>query len=330
MKTLERLLKDPRLGIVLAVLVAFGIGMQVGRKTSQITPMPSRSNGLREGGYKYISPLLLCSTENRDVNEDTVMTSEITDYINHAPEKDVSVYFFRIKDRRWSGVNEDETFSPASMLKVPTVAAVLKYAESHNDFLSTEILYDGSFDDNGAEYFKPQKSIQPGHKYTVEELLEYTIVDSDNNAVKLLHNVIDSREFTNIYISLGMQIPQDPSDFMSPKNYSLFLRLLYNSTYLTRPMSEKILRLMVESHFTQGLTSGIPSTIETAHKFGEWRVINSEGVSQESELHDCGIVYQPNNPYVLCVMTRGDHFEGLAPEIRDISKIVHDRVMSYQ
>jgi hypothetical protein len=61
---------------------------------------------------------------------------------------------------------------------------------------------------------------------------------------------------------------------------------------------------MSQSSFTQGIVAGTPSSTVVAHKLGLVVIQNSNGVTTEHELHDCGIVYA-NNPYLLCVMTRG-------------------------
>jgi hypothetical protein len=44
------------------------------------------------------------------------------------------------------------------------------------------------------------------------------------------------------------------------------------------------------------------------------------------QLHDCGIIYRANNPYVICIMTKGLDQSVLAQVIADISKIVYDYV----
>jgi hypothetical protein len=67
-----------------------------------------------------------------------------------------------------------------------------------------------------------------------------------------------------------------------------------------------------------------------SHKFGV-RNILADGAKPTDEptareLHDCGIIYYPNNPYFLCVMTRGKDFPTLEGVIKDISKIAWDEV----
>ena len=66
-----------------------------------------------------------------------------------------------------------------------------------------------------------------------------------------------------------------------------------------------------------------------AHKFGENTDIDlTTGTQVDKELHDCGIVYVPQKPYLLCVMTRGQDFNSLTNVISSISKIVYNLVTS--
>jgi beta-lactamase class A len=188
------------------------------------------------------------------------------------------------------------------------------------------VYYDGSFDDSKAQYFKPQKLIQAGHSYTIDELLTYAIAYSDNNAERLLDQSFEPSTLNNIFLNLGIQIPAQPQDFMTTETYAEFLRLLYNSTYLSPEMSDKALGLMAQPDFPQGLEAGIPQSVQVAQKFGERQVLTPNGMLLYRELHDCGIVYAQNDPYVLCVMTRGQDFNVLASIIANVSKISYDYV----
>lgn len=310
---------------VLGAFVVLILGFFLGRNSA-----PSVFNSpLREAGYQYIAPVLLCNPSmDQKSNENVLLSNKLDDYRITAPEKDISVYYMDLTSYSWAGINVDEKFAPASMMKVPTMVTILRYAESHPEILQKKIYYDGSFDDNTAEYFKPQQSIQPGHWYTVDELLTYTIGYSDNNAVRLLDTqTIDLHDLMNIYIDLGIKLPANSQDIISPETYSLFLRLIYNGTYLDRHMSEKAIALLLLSDFPEGIKSGVPAAIEVANKFGERQLTDPATLAiEDRELHDCGIVYAPK-PYVLCIMTRGNDFQKLKTEIADISKIVYHAVI---
>ncbi len=321
---LNNLSRHKNILIAVGCIIFLYTGIVIGRDSNQ----PEKPHVLREGGFQYINPILLCNPNIDEVTTpDNVLTSKLRGYANSAAEKDIAVYYLSLSDYTWAGININESFSPASMLKVPTMVAILRYAEIHPEILTKEIYYDGSFDDNKAEYFKPIQSIKPRNSYTVDQLVSYMIEYSDNNATRLLNAVpFNKKDITNVYTDLGIEPPTTLGDFMSPKTYSLFLRLLYNSTYLNREISEKGLKLMAAPDFPRGLQSGVPTPIEVAQKFGERQFFTSDGKLKVRELHDCGIVYASSGPYALCVMTRGNDFEKLASEIRDISKLVYETV----
>lgn len=164
-------------------------------------------------------------------------------------------------------------------------------------------------------------------------MLERMIVESDNNAFALLYQNINEKELKEVYTDLGLSIPENEkenlTDFMSVKAYASFFRVLYNSSYLNREMSEKALEWLTRSTFSLGLRAGVPETIPIAKKFGE-RNFSDDTFDPNSlkEIHDCGIVYYPDHPYLLCVMTKGKDYEKLASVIKDISKIVFKKVVS--
>jgi beta-lactamase class A len=107
---------------------------------------------------------------------------------------------------------------------------------------------------------------------------------------------------------------------MNIKEYVSLFRVLFNVSYLNKEASEKALELLTRVEFKDGLPAGLPANIVVAHKFGE-RIVN--GLSQ---LHDCGIVYYPSHPYLICIMTRGADFTQLSKHIQEISKITYDEM----
>jgi beta-lactamase class A len=99
--------------------------------------------------------------------------------------------------------------------------------------------------------------------------------------------------------------------------------VLYYSTYLNKDYSEKALELLSNTEFTQGLVAPLPRSVTVAHKFGERAL--PDGTNQ---LHDCGIVYYPGHPYLLCIMTKGPDFKDLTQAIQQISSKVYSEATS--
>jgi hypothetical protein len=84
-------------------------------------------------------------------------------------------------------------------------------------------------------------------------------------------------------------------------------------------MSEKALSLLAATTFAYGLTAGLPPGVRAAHKFGE-RILADPARMQ---LHDCGIVYAGNSPYLLCIMTQGPDQVALTGIMSDVSRLVY-------
>jgi beta-lactamase class A len=106
------------------------------------------------------------------------------------------------------------------------------------------------------------------------------------------------------------------------RGYSGFFRILFNASYLNKDDSEYILSLLAQSDFTDGLVAGVPSGVPVAHKFGE-RELSDSSLDQ---IHDCGIVYYPGHPYLLCVMTEGHNTAKQISAIKQISAAVYHEV----
>ena len=121
-----------------------------------------------------------------------------------------------------------------------------------------------------------------------------------------------------------MERPTEEADgqFQSAYKVASPFRILYNATYLGQDLSELALEFLAQSEFRSGLVAGVPAGIVVAHKFGE----KADAASGQVQLHDCGIVYHPANPYLLCVMSRGPDFESLDDLIADVSRTVYAEV----
>ena len=123
-----------RLGAV--VISSFIIGATVG----WVIPHNSDASVLTEksvrlsGVYPLISPLLLCgSNEPKDLGDYKSLNADLLSSIADAKLKNTvssaSVYFRR--STQWIGINENDKYAPASLLKVPVMIAY--FSEAEND-----------------------------------------------------------------------------------------------------------------------------------------------------------------------------------------------------
>lgn len=282
--------------------------------------------------YEYVSPLLMCgmSEQVESSSFETLKESVETDLASIVrPTDTVSVYFRELNSGEWFSINEDEKFSPASLLKVPLYIAYMKMAESEPEVLNTELTLD-ELDRDENQNFKPERPLSPGQSYKVSELLTAALTESDNNATAALNANMDVNFKNEVYTDLGLDIPPDNADeeFMSAKDYSHFFRILYNASYLSDKDSEDTLKVMSQARFPDGLAGALPNDITISEKFGERQLNDIDSDARLYELHDCGIIYT-NSPYLLCVMTKSpDSFEHLSELIQTISQTVYNEMTS--
>ena len=270
-------------------------------------------------------PLLECDTGRAETPAFHPMADAMRAYATaqeHTPGVEhVAVYFRDLNEGRWLGVNDELPFSPASLLKVSMLIAWLHYADLHTDALDRPLTVASAAADD-FQNIRPTAPLEVGRSYPARELLEAMIVDSSNTATIALATGLDPRFLNGTFEDLGMLVPRKrpPEDFMSVREYASFFRVLYNASYLSQANSERALQILTKSAFKDGLVAGVPTGVRVAHKFGE-RVVGEN----KRQLHDCGIVYFPQHPYVLCVMTRGTSFDALKGAIRDAAALVYQQ-----
>ncbi len=319
--------------LVLGILAAFGLGVMLSLLWN--TPgafTQSRALRLQQSIYPLINPLLLCNVyEPQNNNEDKKLETAISEFIKEKKTDEevsaMSVYLIQYKTGQWVGVNENDRYDPASMLKVPIMLAYYHAAEQNPSLLKRTVQFNGD-DQNTEEYFKSPDTIKPGKTYTIEQLIESMIINSDNTAAVLLQHELDQSALAETYTDLGLPLPESGPNvqYLTPKLYAFFLRVLYNSTYLSNANSQKALELMAKSKVSM-LRDGLKDTI-VADKFGERTLQNTQGVVLDRELHDCGIIYKKDNPYLLCVMSQGNtnDFPTLQKNITDLSALVYENI----
>ena len=277
-----------------------------------------------KGDYSFINPLLECFSEKSDTPENYKLQKNIEELVSKKIKEnkitEASVYFRDLANGPWIGINENEKFTPASLLKVPIMISYYTLAERDPMILNREIEIPENYDNNAIPNIKPEKKVESKKKYTIQKLIDSMIIESDNLAANTLLSNLPENVLSKTFTDLGLELPtvEKPDNYMTVKDYSSFFRVLYNASYLNKYYSEKSLELLSKTKYNNGLVAGLPINIKTSHKFGERK---NEEVDQ---LHDCGIIYKNNKDYLLCVMTRGNDFNKLSETIKDISKLVYD------
>ena len=319
----------------LFIVTVFFLGIAIGlflHKINTLKEKPKESFQLEHlypANGHLVNPLLgVDNPEGADAKLEGIKYS-VQAYIRGRKEKGdvsrVSVYIRDLSKGAWVGISADDNFAAASLLKVPLLIAYLKMAEEDPAFLGKQLKYENALN-LPPQNVAPGKTLQLGDSYTIDQLLRYLIVYSDNVASEFLLNNLDPKYFSGVFSDLQLSVPDlEGGEYqISAKGYATFFRVLYNATYLNAQLSEKAIKLLSESEFNGGIVAGVPAGLTVAHKFGERKYQTKDLMTESAQLHDCGIVYYPQRPYLLCVMTKGRDMDVLKGVIRDISKIVYE------
>ncbi len=254
----------------------------------------------------------------------------VQEQVDNDEASSVSVYFRDLDNGHWFGLREDEKFSPESQLKIPILIAYFKWAETNPLVLRKKILFRSAGVRIAPRYLKSPKPLEAGSQYSVNDLLLRMTAYSDNDAYTLLLANLPPAYLHKVAKELYVNYDPDVTgDSLTLSAYASYFRVLFNASYLSEEMSEKALRYLARSVFRDGMASGIPADVNIASKAGERviRIVDSEGLPAEVlQLHEFGIIYHPERPFLLGITARGSDFRKLARVIRDITSLVSSEV----
>jgi len=280
---------------------------------------------LRLPGVSLVRPLVMA-----DLAEESRVFSPVKQRIQQCVDEakaaqkvtDVSVYFRRLNDGAWFALNQNQTYNPASLIKVAFLLTFLKEAETNPNLLDRKIHFasrNSASAPNIGEF-----RLQENQDYTIRLLLNYMIQFSDNDATSLLESRMNHSIFNQVFTDLKIPPPDFSKEyFINASDMGKFFRVLYNGTYLSKEGSQFALELLSRSTFRDGIIAGIGEPMVVAHKFGERMLGNS------AQLHEFAIVYSGNEPYLIGIMTTGYDLTTLTEVVRTIARESFQQYRTY-
>lgn len=237
----------------------------------------------------------------------------------------VGVYFEYLPSGVSIGVNDREEIKLASLSKVPLVMSILKKIERGNLALNTKVTLKEEWLDKNFETLWQRGA---GATFTIEELINYALKESDNTAYEALFGQLTYNDVNEVYDNLDIQITKEGDSnypLVSPKSYSSIFRSLYLSSFLKPTDSSFILDILAKTMFNDKIPAAIPKNIPVAHKIGTF---SKQGVSGQVFI-DCGIIYVPDRPYILCIFVQ-DSDESARKHMSYISEMIYEYISLVQ
>jgi beta-lactamase class A len=234
------------------------------------------------------------------------------------------IYFVYLNNAAWIGENESALFTAASTIKVPLAMAIVKMAEEGKLSLSQSYTLDQlDLDSNFGDLYK----VGPDNSFTLQELIQIMLENSDNTAmnalIKVAHLIGVSDPFADVYAFMGW----GASDFGKTPTYNLInlktlsnmFIALYNAKYDDLDDSQLVLSYLDNSTFTDQIVSGAPANIPVAQKFG----VNAA----DKTYSDCGIVYAPNRNFLICLGIVGSDQKTANSFMKEITSAAYEYVI---
>ncbi len=292
----------------------------------------SDENTKCETNFQFINPEPDCEIYQDKLEKLSGLQKKLEEDIEAWEKKDgilrVSVFSRDLNTRRFIGVNENDSFYMASLLKLPVAVAWYKLAEVEPVLIDREIIYDGKINLYDKQNIKPEKILEVGSNYSMKELIYNSLVYSDNTAAQILFDNLPNQFIDRILSALSLQFTKPEGineNVITAKSYANIFRSLYNASYLTREYSDKILEILTETKYRDGALAKIPEDVLVAHKFAERSYVNFDKKNIK-QLHDCGLVYakKGKEPYTFCIMIEGESLDLMQSTVQDISKSIFD------
>lgn len=186
--------------------------------------------------------------------------------------------------------NADAPIFTASTIKAPAMIYIYEMASLGKIDLNEKLLYTSKYYHGGSGILK-NKSFNTS--YTIEELIQYTIYESDNIAYKMLMDRYGQDNIYEFWNNKGTNYIFKLNTiwgYMSAKDALIYMKELYNFSKDNEEYGQKLL-----NHFKKAKWKMI------ADKNGDYNTANKGGWSGKA-IHDVAIVFD-KNPYVLIIMS---------------------------
>ncbi|MCL6096326.1 MAG: class A beta-lactamase-related serine hydrolase [Patescibacteria group bacterium] len=230
------------------------------------------------------------------------------------------MYFEYLPTGTSVNINGTSEFHAASLFKTPVVMAYFRTRERLNKTDDPTVsLRPEDLDSQFGNLWKKGA----GYKIKLSEAVRLALEESDNTAARVLVPFIGSVDFEAVYQGLDINLNVDKSGaILTAKSYSSIFKALYFSSVLNKEDSQKILNYLSNSKFPDKIEAGVPDSVNVAHKIGDF--VDKQG---NEAFTDCGIIYVPRRPYLLCLVSKTDE-QTARERMQDISKLIYDFVSS--
>lgn len=301
--------KVPTKSIIIFAVIGI-CGFVIGRFTAKNSPQSDNLPSDTSSSYSFLAPRIFIESPNDPLINFTPLRLQLRTYMLEKNLKG-SLYFEYLPTGTNVRVDDDSQEAAASLMKIPAVMELYKAAEfGRVDLDAPQELRSEWLDDRFGSLYQQGA----GYTLSLREAARIALTDSDNTAINMVialsRELLLPAENVLTFLDVDFVRPDEDRLTISARSYSSFLKCLYFSCYLSPDNSQQILTFLSSTNFNDRLRAGVPSEITMSHKIGTFN---------NSVMSDCGIIYEPKRPYLLCIMlevaddqTGNQHFAAIS------------------
>lgn len=228
-------------------------------------------------------------------------------------QDNVSLYYNNLANNYEVMINADRSWIPASTIKAFVLPEAFRQKEERIINFDSRVVIDQN---NVVPTELESQDYQPlraGSRATIRELVYAMITQSDNTAYNTLLDILDRRNITATLRRLGLAntvigeklslddaqyavdltVPGRQPNQTTVHDFGRLFTLLYNEKIAD---ADEVLTILKQQKINDMLPALLPKGTVIAHKTGTW----------SPYYHDGGIVYKPNEPYIVVIFTNND------------------------
>jgi len=259
-----------------------------------------------------------------------ILWQKISGSIEWAAEEFDGVMGVSVKDLTTGdtlSVNGDEQFLAASSIKIPILIELHKKAKAGTLNLETEVTVKDDVKVGGTGVIKELGDVT----LTIRDLATLMITVSDNTATNILIDIAVMDDVNTTMEELGLNttrlrrkmqdyeaIAQGKENHSTPNEFTRLMEILHTSEGLDPWIAEQTLNILRKPK-TTAINRLLPYDVEIASKYGNMR----------NSYCDVALVYHPQSPYIITVMTKYIPTDDIRKQrtidaISEVSKTAYD------
>lgn len=238
------------------------------------------------------------------------LEEEITSLVNKQNGL-YGVYLYRIEKQDFLGVNNQEVFSAASLMKLPIAIAAYQEAEKKQLDLTAQYFLkeEDKLPGNGSVHLQPEGTV-----YTYRSLLKLALEQSDNTASVVIAKTIGEEKIQETIDRLGLTKTDYETKKTTPEDVGRLLLALYQEEVLTPAHRQEMIGFLTNSIFNDQIPAFLPDDLIIAHKIG----------LDENLLHDAAIIFTDKGDFVLVIMSQGDPRDQAQEVLKEITRKIRE------